>query len=215
MIIAILITVLTAYLLGSIPTSVWIGRLFFGVDVREKGSGNAGATNTIRVLGWKAGIPVLIFDALKGWLAVNLTMFYGFDFLNPSQTIYLRIGLACAAVLGHIFPAYIGFRGGKGVATLLGVGIALYPVSVWIVVGVFIVVLLISRIVSVSSVIASMSFPFIVIFIFQCENPGLMLLSVAVGVFVPLTHLSNMKRLLRGGEKRFSFKRKENKNPDG
>lgn len=205
----IIIAVLVAYLLGSVPSSVWIGKLFFGIDVREKGSGNAGATNTIRVLGWKAGVPVLIFDALKGWIAVNLTMFYGFDFLSPSQIIYLRIGLACAAVLGHIFPVYIGFRGGKGVATLLGVGIALYPISIWIVVGIFVVVLLISRIVSVSSILASISFPFIVIFLFNNENIALILLSVAVGLFVPLTHLSNIKRLLRGEEKPFSIKKKD------
>lgn len=200
--------IIIAYLLGSIPTSVWIGRLFYNIDVRTKGSGNAGATNTIRVLGWKAGVPVLLFDVFKGWLAVYLTRFLPEELLACDCLVYIRIAVAAAAVVGHIYPVYIGFRGGKGVAVLLGVGIALYPVSVWLVAGIFVSVLLISRIVSISSVIASLSFPFIVIFFFPPDHIAMLILAIAVGVFVPMTHLSNMKRLIKGQEKPFSWRKK-------
>ena len=116
----ILITIL-AYLLGSIPTSIWISRSFFNIDIRDYGSGNAGATNTFRVLGIKAGIVVFVVDILKGFLAVNLI--YLTDFYIPDSGDYINIQLllGIAAMLGHIFPIYAGFRGGKGVATLFGV----------------------------------------------------------------------------------------------
>ena len=199
---------LLAYLVGSIPTSVWIGRIFYGIDIRQKGSGNAGATNTIRVLGWKAGVPVLLFDVFKGWFAVHVINFLPLEFIDLSLMVWIKIAFAAAAVLGHIFPLYIGFRGGKGVATLLGVGIALYPVAVWFVVLLFVISLLTSRIVSLSSIIASASFPLIVIIFDFTEHIPLIILSIAVGVFVPLTHLSNIKRLLKGEEKPFSWHRK-------
>ena len=116
----VVMSVILAYLLGAIPSSVWLGKIFFKVDVREFGSGNAGATNTIRVLGWKAGVPVLLVDVLKGWLAVSLA-----GWLNPEGTqdinfLYLKVGLAIAAVIGHIFPVYIGFRGGRGSGNPVG-----------------------------------------------------------------------------------------------
>ena len=205
----IIVAVVVAYLLGSIPTSVWIGRIFFKVDVRNEGSKNAGATNTIRVLGWKAGVPVLIIDVFKGWLAVFLTGFFPAEAFQDIPMVWVRIMAAAAAVAGHIYPLYIGFRGGKGVATLLGVGIALFPVSVWFVVLIFVVVLLLSGIVSLSSILASMSFPFLVIFLFPPQHLSLTVLSIAVGVFVPLTHFSNIKRLLKGEEKKMSFKKRK------
>lgn len=210
-IITISLLVSGAYLIGSIPTAVWIGRIFYKVDVREHGSGNAGATNTIRVLGWKAGVPVMLFDVIKGWLAVKLAVFAP-ESLFTDQTIdYLRIGMGVAAVLGHVFPVYIGFRGGKGVATLLGVGIALYPISIWIVVGIFFLVLFSSRYVSLSSMTAAVSFPLVDFFLLHQTQPGLIILSVLVAVFVPLTHRKNIQRLLRGEESKFwqSWKRRK------
>ncbi len=210
MIVYIIISAIIAYLIGSIPSSVWIGKALYGVDVRKEGSGNAGATNTIRILGWKAGIPVLIIDVLKGWFAVYLANLFPFDFLSKDSLEIMKMGLSAAAVLGHVFPVYTGFRGGKGVATLVGVGIALYPVAVWVVVGVFIVVLLISRIVSVSSIIAALSFPFIVYFLFPAESKSLIILAIAVAIFVPLTHIKNIKRLIIGTEKPFKIKTKKN-----
>lgn len=204
----IILLIILAYLVGSIPTSVWIGKWFYKVDVRTKGSGNAGATNTIRVLGWKAGIPVLLFDVFKGWFAVYMANLFLSDVYTGDQFINIKIALALAAVIGHIFPVYVGFKGGKGVATLLGVGIALFSYSVLVAVGVFAVVLLITRIVSISSIIASILFPFIVVFIFNVNNLSLIIMSVAVAVFIPLTHLKNIKRLIKGEESRFDFKKK-------
>ncbi len=198
----LIILIILAFLIGSIPSSVWIGRIFFKVDIRKMGSGNAGATNTIRVLGWKAGIPVLIIDIFKGWIAVYIANFFFFDFVG-NQFIYFKIILATSAVLGHIFPIYVGFHGGKGVATLLGVGIALFPLASLIIAGLFLVILFISRIVSVSSIIASIAFPIVVIFILNTEEVPLIILSIVVAVFVPITHKKNIKRLLKGEEKKF------------
>ena len=104
----LLLPVLIAYLIGSIPTSVWVGRMFYDVDVREQGSGNAGATNTIRVLGIKAGIPVMIFDIFKGWLAVFIIRCFDFNEMSVEGLIYLQIAMGIAAVVGHIFPIYVG-----------------------------------------------------------------------------------------------------------
>ena len=204
-----IIIIIIAYLLGAIPSSVWIGKIFFNKDIRKYGSKNAGATNAIRVLGPKAGIPVLIIDIFKGWLAVNLVFFIKNNFVpNTDAFIDFQIILAISALIGHIFPVYVGFKGGKGVATILGVGIALFSYSVLVAVGVFAVVLLITRIVSISSIIASILFPFIVVFIFNVNNLSLIIMSVAVAVFIPLTHLKNIKRLIKGEESRFDFKKK-------
>ncbi len=194
-----------AYLLGSIPTSVWVSKGIYGIDIRTKGSGNAGATNTIRVLGWKAGIPVLLFDVFKGWLAVSIAVLFNQDYLTGDHYLIYKVSLAISAVLGHIFPVYIGFKGGRGVATLLGIGIALYPVAVWLTLSVFIIVLLITRIVSIASVLSAMSLPFIVIFLLNDQHTYLVYLSIAIGVFIPLTHWSNIKRLINGQEKPFKF----------
>ena len=194
--------IIIAFLIGSIPTSVWIGRVFYKVDIRKMGSGNAGATNTIRVLGWKAGVPVMIIDIFKGWVAVYIVNFLPFEFVGD-QFIYYKIALAVAAVLGHIFPVYVGFIGGKGVATLLGIGIALFPLAAAIIAGLFVLTLIITRIVSVSSIIASIAFPFVVIFILNQNEVILIILSIAVAVFIPITHASNIKRIIKGEEKKF------------
>ena len=205
----IIVAVILAYLIGSIPTSVWIGRIFYKVDVRTKGSKNAGATNTIRVLGYKAGIPVLILDVFKGWLAVYIAHFFWTDTMSFPDLIDLKIILAIAAVVGHIFPIYVGFKGGKGIATLLGIGIALYPFAALIAVGVFIIVLLISGYVSLSSITACICFPFIeIILLGNDEYISLIILAIAVAIFVPVTHRKNIKRLLRKEETKFSIKRK-------
>ena len=211
MIIQIIAVVLVAYLIGSIPTAVWVGKLFFRLDVRDHGSGNAGATNTIRVLGWKAGLPVFIFDVFKGWLAVMLATFFLASQLNNDQLVFMKIGLAAAVVLGHIFPLFAGFRGGKGVATLLGVGIAIYPLAVWVVLAVFILIFLINGYVSLGSITAAIAFPFIEIFLFRQENIWLIGLSILVAIFIPITHRKNIKRLLKGEESKFRPTKKGNK----
>lgn len=202
-----LIFIVIAYFIGSVPTSVWVGRLFYGIDVREKGSGNAGATNTIRVLGLKAGIPVLFIDIFKGWFAVFVAHFINTDHFIGEEFIYLQILLGIASVVGHIFPIYIGFRGGKGVATIAGVGIALFPIGLSIVLGIFILCLFITRIVSVSSIIGAVCFPFIIIFILHNQHLPLIILSIGVGIFIPIMHHRNIKRLLKGKEKKFYFRK--------
>ncbi len=199
---------ISAYLVGSIPTSVWVGKAFYGLDIRKHGSGNAGATNMIRVLGWKAGVPVMIFDVFKGWAAVYLGNLLGGSFIDPQYIEYYKLALATAAVIGHVFPLYAGFHGGKGVATLLGVGIALYPVSVWIVVAVFLVIVISFGYVSIASIVAAFLFPFIDYFLFHQTHIPLIVLSVGIAIFVPLTHRRNIRRLLRGEEKKFSPGRK-------
>jgi glycerol-3-phosphate acyltransferase PlsY len=213
MVLQFILFIVIAYLIGSIPTSVWVGKIFFKLDVRDHGSGNAGATNTIRVLGWKAGLPVFIFDVFKGWLTVMLASFFLTGQLGDEHLVYLKIALAATVVLGHVFPVFAGFRGGKGVATLLGVGIALYPVTVWIVLGVFFLVLLATGYVSLGSVTGAIMFPFLDIFLFRQENVWLIGLSILVALFIPLTHRKNIKRLLKGEESKFRPNRHGNK-PD-
>jgi glycerol-3-phosphate acyltransferase PlsY len=203
----IISAVILAYLLGSIPFALWIGLLFFKKDIRKEGSGNAGATNVFRVLGWKAGISVFLLDVMKGWLAVNITMLFSEQLLTGDFIYYLGVILAVAVVVGHIFPLFAGFRGGKGVATLLGVGIALYPFSGLAALGVFFIVFFLSGYVSLSSISACISFPFLSFFLFGNTELPLVVLSVAVAVFVPLTHTKNIRRLLSGTESRFLYKR--------
>lgn len=203
------VLIVVAYLLGSIPTSVWVGKRFYKIDVREHGSGNAGATNTFRVLGKRAGIPVLIIDILKGWVAVNLSYF--FTTLDPGTAPFVnfQLILAIAALLGHIFPIYVGFKGGKGIATLLGIGVAIHPYGALICMGIFLVVLLASNYVSLGSMIAGIAFPFLVYFLFKNTVLSLNVFAIAVGLMVVFTHRKNIGRLLKHNEtKTYLFKKK-------
>lgn len=206
--IPIVITFLLSYILGSIPSSVWIGKIFFNVDVREHGSGNAGTTNTIRILGYKAGIPVFIIDALKGWFAIFLTKIIFSHFPEIEMPEYMLILSAAAAVIGHIFPVFAGFRGGKGVATLLGIGFGLIPIPTSIALGIFIIVLLIFGYVSLASIVATVTLPFVTYFFVMPELPLYLILTIAVAVFVPITHKENIKRLREGTENKFLRKNK-------
>jgi len=202
--------IVLAYLIGSFPTAVLVGKLFYHVDIRTKGSGNAGATNTVRVLGWKAGIPVMVFDVLKGWFVLQLPSLFNMGFLNPSQLIYFQIFLGMAVVVGHILPVFAGFKGGKGVATLLGVGIALFPQASGLAALVFFLVLFLKGYVSVASIIASISFPIIEIFILHHQDTlALMILSIMFGIFIPYIHRKNINRLIKGEETKFLYKNKQ------
>lgn len=206
-IICVAFAVLLAYLIGSIPSSVWIGRIFYGIDVREKGSGNAGATNTIRVIGAKAGIPVLIFDVFKGWFAVYIGNVLAPGFFNPEQLVNLEILLGFVVTLGHIFPVFVGFKGGKGVSTLVGVIVAIFPGTILIVVGVFILIFLLFQYVSLASILAALSFPFAVYYHNVDQYPAMIAFSIVVALFIPLTHKKNIHRLFIGQENKFSFRR--------
>ena len=166
----IILPLVFAYLIGSIPTAVWVGKWFYKVDVREHGSGNAGATNTIRVLGLKAGIPVLLIDVIKGYVAVLMAPVLfelgGGEIMSP----YLAILTAALAVVGHTIPVFAGFRGGKGVATLLGVGLGLFPVAAWVAVLIFAVMLIATKYVSLSSITAGVTFPFLCFSCFRLQT---------------------------------------------
>ena len=191
-----------AYLLGSIPTSVWLGKAFYGIDIREFGSGNAGATNTMRVLGKKAGFPVLIIDVVKGVSAVMLA--YVSDFAsNSAPFVNYQIALGVAAVIGHIFPVFAGFRGGKGVATLLGVALAMEPQIAGLALIVFLVVLLIFQYVSLASMIAGLSFPIILLTLFPGRPVSMIAFSIIVAILLIITHKKNIQRLLSKQESKF------------
>lgn len=196
---------LLAYLLGSIPTSVWIGKHFFKIDIREHGSKNAGSTNAIRILGWKAGLIVLFFDIFKGWLAVNLIRLTDYYIPETGDYINFQLLLGIAAIIGHIFPVYVGFKGGKGVATLLGFVLAIDPATTLICIGVFIIALIITKYVSLSSMIAGFSFPILVIFVFKTTTPSLIIFSLIVSVLLLFTHQKNIERLLRREENKALF----------
>ncbi len=199
--------VILAYLAGSLPSAIWAGRLFHGIDIREHGSGNAGATNTIRVLGWKTGIPVLLFDLFKGWLAAMLPRLL--NAAPPGSEVMIALQIACgvAAIMGHIFPLFAGFRGGKGVATTFGVLLALHPLVTVTCAGIFLAVLFITGYVSLGSMSAVAMFPVLLMTLFRGGSTLLIIFSAVVAIAVIITHKKNIKRLLRGEENRF-IKRK-------
>jgi acyl phosphate:glycerol-3-phosphate acyltransferase len=197
-----------AYLLGSIPTAVWFGKIFYKIDLREHGSGNAGATNALRVFGNRAGAIVLLIDALKGAAAVSLSRFFFGSFESDNYQVIYQLMLGATALLGHVFPVFAGFRGGKGIATLAGIGTALFPVAVLICLGVFILVFIPTRYVSLGSMSAAIAFPLSVIFVLQSTLVAEIAFAVAVAVFVPVTHHKNIKRLLQGKENKLQFGKK-------
>ena len=198
-----LITLIVSYLLGSVATAVWIGRLLHNIDVREHGSGNAGATNVIRVLGWKTGVPVLIIDVIKGWLAAMLPVFLKLSENNAALLTSLQIFAGLAAIIGHIFPVFAGFRGGKGVATIFGTLLAVHPLLTLSCIGVFISVLLITGYVSVSSMSAGLAFPILLFLFFDTPSTFFKIFSIIVAVALIITHRKNISRLIKGEESKF------------
>lgn len=203
---------IAAYLFGSIPTAVWIGQAFYGVDVREYGSGNAGATNTFRVLGKKAGIAVMILDIFKGWTATNLAYLIGLSITGPQNSVQFvnyQLALGIIAVMGHLFPVFAGFRGGKGIATLFGMILAVQSGAALLCVLVFITVLLISKYVSLSSILAGFTFPLSIIFVFHSPIRSVILYGMSICILILVTHQKNIERLLKGKESKVSlFKKK-------
>ncbi len=201
----IILLSLLAYLIGAIPTSVWTGKLFYRIDIRDHGSGNAGATNVMRVLGVKVGIPVLLIDILKGWVAVQVIHFSNIYEPGSDMFVNVRIILGICAVIGHIYPVYAGFRGGKGVATIFGVLLALHPAATLSAAGIFLISLVISKYVSVSSMLAGLSFPLWIIIIFKSPFTFLQIFSILTALLLIVTHFKNIKKLIRGEEKKAYF----------
>lgn len=206
------IGVVLAYLLGSLPSSVWLGQAYFGIDVRDYGSGNAGATNTFRVLGRKAGITVMALDIFKGLTAVTLaTVWMQLGFIPESQLITFKLVFGISAVIGHIFPVYIGFKGGKGVATLLGMVLGINPLAAGICAAVFAIVLLLTRYVSLGSILGTISFPLTLLWSHIEPNDDILIIfGFAFSLVVIYTHKKNILRILNGTENKANFRTKKN-----
>lgn len=194
--------IVLAYFIGSIPTALIISKKFFGVDIRDYGSGNMGATNTFRVLGSKYGTIVMIFDILKGMFAVALYNFLPYYHTNEWDRTNLMVGLGLAAVMGHIFPAFAQFKGGKGVATLFGMLLAVQPVIALSCVGVFLLVLFLTRYVSLSSILAGIFLPICVLWIWNDDVLIYRIFAVLVACLIILTHQKNIIKIVRGNESR-------------
>lgn len=199
-ILIIALVFLAAYLLGSIPTAVWLGRAVYGIDVREHGSGNAGATNTFRILGKKAAIPVMLIDIGKAYAASNLILLLTQFIPGSASFLYLQISLGIMAVIGHIYPVFAGFRGGKGIASLFGMILAIHAPTALICLGVFVLVLVLTHYVSLGSMLAALAYPFLVFFIFTTVSHALVFFGILVCFLVFYTHRKNVIRLLSGTE---------------
>ncbi len=196
------ILIILAYFIGSIPTAIIVSKAFFNIDIREYGSGNMGATNTFRVLGPKFGTIVMIGDMLKGILAVSLYNLLPYYLTNELDRTNLMLGLGLAAVIGHIYPVWADFRGGKGVATLFGMVLAIQPIVAINCVGVFLLVLYLTRYVSLSSILAGVALPICVLWIYNEQEVFYRVFAVAVAGLILLTHQKNISRLLKGNEGR-------------
>jgi acyl phosphate:glycerol-3-phosphate acyltransferase len=199
-----IIYITLAYLIGSIPTAVWVSKYFFNIDIREYGSGNAGATNTFRVLGSSWGTFVMIVDMLKGAIAACLYLFVPKYLGDDQETIRtnFQLVLGLTAVIGHVFPIWAGFKGGKGVATLFGMILAIQPVIAISCVGVFLLVLYLTRYVSLSSILAAVALPFFIIVIFHEKERLYQIFGIFIALMVVLTHQKNINRIVNGIESR-------------
>lgn len=205
-----------SYLVGSIPTAIIVARKVKGIDIRQHGSGNAGGTNVIRVLGWKAGVFVILMDMAKGLFAtlvVARLMDGPIPFTNATpfdDFTVVQIIAGCAAILGHIWTLFAGFRGGKGIATAGGMLIGVAPVDVAVAVAVFAIVFLVTNYVSLGSVSAAVAFPLTMFFrenVFMVNIEGyhtLIFFSIGISLLILFTHRSNIIRLLRGTETRIT-----------
>jgi glycerol-3-phosphate acyltransferase PlsY len=194
--------IILAYLIGSIPTALIISKKYFGIDIRDYGSGNMGATNTFRVLGKRYGTIVMICDILKGMAAVSLFYFLPFYLNNELARTNFMIGLGLASVIGHVFPIFAGFKGGKGVATLFGMLLVVQPIVAICCVVVFLLALFLTRYVSLSSVLGAIMLPISVLWIWNEEESLYRLFALIIAVMVVLTHQKNIGRILRGVETR-------------
>jgi acyl phosphate:glycerol-3-phosphate acyltransferase len=200
-----IVCALMAYLIGSIPSAIWVGRKFYGIDVREHGSGNAGATNVFRVLGKGPGTVVLLMDIIKGFFSVMLAYQMGYYFAeqgtqSSQMNGFFPVAFGVLSVVGHMLPIFAKFKGGKGVATLFGVIIALDPRVAGLALLVFVVVNIVTGYVSVGSLMAGLSIPVLFLQVFGYRDVSLIVFSVSVGILIVYTHRKNIRRLMAGEE---------------
>jgi len=203
---------LLAYLIGSLPTAVWLGQIFFDTDVRLHGSKNAGATNTIRVLGKTAGFSVLAIDIFKGWTATMLVSYLMYlGVVNSQYRTFLELLFGVSAVAGHIYPVLANFKGGKGVATLLGMVMCIHFEIALICIAVFVIVFSISHYVSLGSMLAALSFPVSMLFPrFHPEENLALLVGFLLFFLVVYTHKANIRRLIEGHESKLYLSKTKN-----
>jgi glycerol-3-phosphate acyltransferase PlsY len=190
------------------PTALWVGKAFYGIDIREHGSGNSGASNTFRVLGKKAGTAVLLIDIIKGLTAASLVRYL--DFLEPGTIKFVNLQLlfGLSSVFGHIFPIYSKFKGGKGIATLVGMVLGIHYLSALACIMLFMVILFSTRYVSLSSILAAMAFPLIAVLVYKNEEPMFIAFGIAAAIMVVLTHQKNIVRLVSGNENKAKLLKK-------
>jgi acyl phosphate:glycerol-3-phosphate acyltransferase len=221
---SLFVVVLISYLIGAIPSSLWTGKIFYKIDIREHGSGNAGATNTFRILGWKAGTLVLLFDFGKGLLCTAVISQLAWSIGSGPVSLYynwevdsmLVIFAGVAAVIGHMFPVYANFSGGKGAATACGMLYGIEPISISISLGLFLIVMITTRYVSLGSIAGTIIYPFSQLtmrYILGWEIDGsIILFSSALAIGIIIKHSGNIKRLIQGKENRVkSFKPSQGK----
>lgn len=203
----LLFVIFGAYLLGSLPTAVWLGKYTKGIDIREHGSCNAGATNTFRVLGKRAGWTVLTIDILKGTLAANLPHFFpeAFFWGYKDELLILQLIAGFTAVFGHVFPVFANFRGGKGVATSLGIVLGINPPAALVCLSIFLVVFLTTRYVSLGAIVSALCFPLVSYFFIHDDTRIMIIFTVVLGVLVIWAHRKNIERLLKGTENRMNL----------
>jgi glycerol-3-phosphate acyltransferase PlsY len=203
----LIVTIIAAYLLGSIPSSVWYGIGYFGIDVRKHGSGNAGATNTFRILGKRAGTIVMLIDVMKGWTATILaSMLFYMGSIAETDILMYKIIFGVIAIVGHIFPVFVGFKGGKGIATLLGMVLAIHPELAAMSITIFLLTLIASQYVSLSSILATLAFPVLSLLgLFGQPETLLVIFGFVMFVLVVITHQKNIIRLLNGNESRVNI----------
>lgn len=208
----LILMLLLGYLIGSFPTSIIAGRLLRGIDIRSEGSGNAGATNVFRVLGWQAGVLVLLIDIFKGWISTVWVSQWGIAGGTGLAPVDYQILAGLAAVFGHIWTVFAGFKGGKGVAAGAGMLIGLAPEAVVVCIVAFVAVVAITRYVSLGSMLGALAFPAVIFFQrFKLGIPvasEMLIFSSFIPVLIIYTHRSNITRLLRGAESKISIGKK-------
>lgn len=212
MIAEVVLISIVAYVLGSISSAIILCKLIYNKDIRMEGSRNPGANNVRRVFGWKAGVTVFLFDFFKGWAAIKLIEFTSVP-IGSELYSQIEIILTLCAFLGHVFPIFFNFKGGKGVAVLAGAMYAIHPYAALMSIGVFLLMLLITRYISLSVLITAISYPLFMNILFgkileEDMTTTIRIFSILVAILLPMTHLSNIGRLLTGKEERFKLGKK-------